>query len=125
MKLKRSARRWSMLSVVPVERLSRQTTSWPRARRDSERWDPMKPAPPVTRMRMDPRRRRSGRVDRLASDRVVLEPQSAHALRLVDVAPVEDERPPHARTEPLQVEELELVPLRARPNGARALALPV
>src|SRR2546422_4928718 len=111
MKLKRSARKCSTLSVVPVERLSRQTTSQPRARRDSERWDPMKPAPPVTRMRMDPRRCRSGREDRLAPDRVVLEPQSAHALRLVDVSPVEDERPSHDLTQPLEVQELELVPL--------------
>src|SRR5262245_58173268 len=33
----------------PVVRLSRTRTTWPRPTRASTRWDPMKPAPPVTR----------------------------------------------------------------------------
>src|SRR6058998_132947 len=40
-----------MLSVVPVRRLSTQTTSQPFARKKSQRWEPMNPAPPVMRMR--------------------------------------------------------------------------
>src|ERR1700752_4188014 len=40
-----------MFSIRPVHRLSEQTTSSPRAIRASQRWEPMKPAPPVTRVR--------------------------------------------------------------------------
>src|SRR6516165_1782914 len=106
MKLKRAARRWSTLSVVPVERLSRQTTSAPRSSRNSDRCDPRKPAPPVTRTRMvGPREPGSGRVDRLPADGVVLEPEPPHALGLVDVPAVEDERPPHDLSESLEIEE--------------------
>src|SRR6266498_3223625 len=47
----RGSRRWAMLSSVPVTRLSMQTTSQPRASRKSQRWEPMNPAPPVTRTR--------------------------------------------------------------------------
>src|SRR5262245_49188016 len=39
--------RCAMLSIEPVERLSRINTSWPWSSSVSERWDPMKPAPPV------------------------------------------------------------------------------
>src|SRR5262245_33931177 len=45
--------RCAMLSIDPVDRLSRIRTSWPCASRASERWEPMKPAPPVTRARTD------------------------------------------------------------------------
>src|SRR4051794_41812486 len=38
-----------MLSILPVNRLSRQITVWPRCKSASQRWDPMKPAPPATR----------------------------------------------------------------------------
>jgi len=41
-----------MLSLVPVKKLSTHSTSWPSARRRSQRWEPRKPAPPVTRMRL-------------------------------------------------------------------------
>src|ERR671914_23171 len=37
------------LSSDPVSRLSTQMTRWPRATRKSHRWEPRKPAPPVTR----------------------------------------------------------------------------
>src|SRR6266540_4894760 len=50
----RGSRRWAMLSSVPVTRLSMQTTSQPRASRKSQRWEPMNPAPPVTRTRTIP-----------------------------------------------------------------------
>src|SRR5262245_29368261 len=36
-----------MLSIEPVDRLSRTRTSWPLSSSASERCDPMKPAPPV------------------------------------------------------------------------------
>src|SRR3954469_9448349 len=39
--------RCAMLSIDPVDRLSRISTSWPASSSTSERWDPMKPAPPV------------------------------------------------------------------------------
>ena len=35
-----------------VKKLSRQITSWPCSTRRSQRWEPRKPAPPVTRMRL-------------------------------------------------------------------------
>src|SRR5512137_1721656 len=38
-----------MFRMLPVERSSRTWTASPRARRDSARWEPMKPAPPVIR----------------------------------------------------------------------------
>ena len=40
------------MRFVPVKRLSAQITSWPRSSRRSIKWEPMKPAPPVTRMRL-------------------------------------------------------------------------
>src|SRR5262245_426575 len=108
MKVNRSDCSRSMLSPEPVERLSRHKTSPPLLRRNSQRWEPMKPAPPVTRTRI---RCGSGREDRFPTDRVVFEPQAAHPLGLVDVPPVEDERAPHHLAQPLEVQELELVPL--------------
>src|SRR6185503_21303414 len=36
-----------MFSMLPVERSSTTSTVQPRSRRASDRWDPMKPAPPV------------------------------------------------------------------------------
>jgi hypothetical protein len=38
-----------MFSAAPVERSSKATTSWPSPSSSSQRWEPMKPAPPVTR----------------------------------------------------------------------------
>jgi hypothetical protein len=35
-------------SLLPVEKLSRQTTEFPEFKRDSTRFEPIKPAPPVT-----------------------------------------------------------------------------
>src|SRR4051794_40488754 len=39
---------WAMFSSEPVSRLSRQITRCPLPSRCSQRWDPRKPAPPVT-----------------------------------------------------------------------------
>src|SRR5688572_30329785 len=46
-------RRWATLCFWLVKKLSRQMTSWPWATRRSQRWEPRKPAPPVTRMRFN------------------------------------------------------------------------
>src|ERR1700683_1815748 len=40
--------RWARLSPEPVTKLSMAMTLWPRASRRSQRWEPKKPAPPVT-----------------------------------------------------------------------------
>src|SRR5262245_42401879 len=40
--------RWAMLSTEPVTKLSMAMTLWPRASSRSTRWEPRKPAPPVT-----------------------------------------------------------------------------
>ena len=40
-----------MLSFVPVKKLSTQSTSQPSPRSRSHKWEPMKPAPPVTSTR--------------------------------------------------------------------------
>src|SRR5688572_24338049 len=42
-----------MLSIEPVDRLSRAYTSSPRCNRASARWEPMKPAPPVISTRIE------------------------------------------------------------------------
>src|SRR5258708_549669 len=52
LKTKRSLpRSSSMLPSEPVIKLSTQITSWPRSRKRSHRWEPMKPAPPVIKVR--------------------------------------------------------------------------
>src|SRR5271166_2045315 len=43
------SRMWAMLASEPVSRLSAQITRLPRASSSSQRWEPRKPAPPVTR----------------------------------------------------------------------------
>src|SRR6185436_17689083 len=117
----KSKRGWcatgSRLSREPVMKLSTPTTSQSRASSDSHRWDPMNPAAPVTStrivaLRLVPGDRSSGRQDGLAADRVVLEAQPAHPLGLPEVAAVEDHRTAQHAAQALEVEELELVPLR-------------
>src|SRR5438128_1615072 len=90
----RVAPRCSMFSGRPVTKLSMHTTSEPLARRKRARWEPMNPAPPVIRIRMT-RRPRSGGEDRPTADGVVLEAEAPHALRLPEVAPVEDDGTAH------------------------------
>src|SRR5437867_7373602 len=111
MKVKRRfAKRCATLSGVPVRKLSMQMTSSPSARKRSHRCEPMKPAPPVIRMRGTSLPKRRGRAlvagsggssacswllcgaDCGAADREVREAVLAHDLRLVDVAAVEDDR---------------------------------
>ena len=78
----------------------------------------MKPAPPVTSTRIGAVLRPG--MHGLAPDRVVLEAEAAHALGLVDVAAVEDDRPPQHGAQPLEVQELELVPLGDQHHRVRA-----
>ncbi len=75
-KMKFSSRIWLMLSSEPVSRLSRQITRWPRPSRASLRWEPRKPAPPVTTqvliaargyLRMQSRRRQARHLGRRSS----------------------------------------------------------
>src|SRR5512138_3617711 len=62
-----------MFSILPVRRLSMQTTSCPSARRRSQRCEPMKPAPPVIRtLGIEARKPRSvvdGQIDRAGPGR--------------------------------------------------------
>src|SRR5688500_4805202 len=110
MKLKRrSANRCAMLSAAPVSRLSMQMTSLPSARNFSQRCDPMKPAPPVMRMRAI-RASGGGHAHRRAADWEVGEAVLAHDLRLVEVAAVEDDRPLHQLAHAREVGPPELVP---------------
>src|SRR5437764_15022495 len=53
MKYSKPARpfRCAMFSIDPVDRLSRISTSCPCSSRASDRWHPMKPAPPVINAR--------------------------------------------------------------------------
>src|SRR4029078_13607282 len=48
MNSKSRLRRWAMLRLSPVSRLSMPTTAWPRSRSVSESCDPIKPAATVT-----------------------------------------------------------------------------
>src|SRR3989304_2511704 len=116
-KEKRGSGRWAMFSMFPVRRLSMQTTSAPLPRRNSQRWEPMKPAPPVTKTRIE---RLSGE-NRPAADRVILEAQPPHAVGLVEVPAVEDHGAPHERAQALEVQELELVPLGDEREGGGLL----
>src|SRR5581483_10441449 len=109
------SRNAAMLSAEPVMKLSMPTTSAPPSSRNSQRWEPMKPAAPVTRTRI-----RSGGQGGLAADGVVLEAEPAHPLRLPEVAPVEDQRAPQRRAQSLEIEELELVPFRHQRHGVGA-----
>src|SRR5512145_428422 len=58
-----------------------QSTSWPRLRKLSHRWEPIKPAPPVTRY-----------LAIAASYGVVGKTQFAHIVRVVNVSAVEYHR---------------------------------
>src|SRR5262249_16631319 len=95
-----------MLSGDPVRKLSMQMTSLPSASSRSQRCEPMKPAPPVTRMRATLRRLHDG-----APDRIVREALLAHDVALVEVAPVEDHRRPHQAAHAREIRTAELVPV--------------
>src|SRR5512135_1031001 len=103
-----------MLRGFPVRRLSIAITSWPSARRRSQRWLPRNPAPPVTRTLM--RVSLSGPPDALVAPAV-----GPHLAGLVDVPQVDHDGLLHAGGEPRQVERAELVPLRGEDDEVGAL----
>src|SRR5262245_59066305 len=100
------------LSGDPVMKLSMPTTSHPRAIMDSHRWDPMKPAAPVTRIRIalwtsmpavGESSPSSAGEDWRTSDRVVFEPEAPHPLRCPQIAAIEDHGSSHDRPQPLEI----------------------
>src|SRR5712691_8760633 len=110
----------AMFSGCPVTKLSMQSTSQCLVRRKRARWEPMKPAPPVIRILIAPGAFRSGGKDRPTADGVILEAEPPHALRLPEISPIENGGTAHRRAQALQVEELELVPLRDERDGIGA-----
>src|SRR5437879_7998978 len=104
---RRFANRCAMLSGVLVRKLSMQMTSSPSSRKRSQRCEPMKPAPPVMRMRA----MASARPDRGAADRKVGEAVLAHDLGFVQVPAVEDDRLAEELLHAREVGAAELVPL--------------
>src|SRR5437899_5026211 len=104
---RRLANRCAMLSGVLVRKLSMQMTSSPSLRKRSHRCEPMKPAPPVMRMRG----MASAWPDRGAADREVGEAVLAHDLGLVQVPPVEDDRLAQELLHAREVGAAKLVPL--------------
>src|SRR5215471_8552650 len=124
--------RWARFAAEPVTRLSMPTTSQPCSSMRSQRWDAMNPAPPEmtalvmcdllgnrTLVRMSASRS-PGTAHwsacavpaSVAADAAVHEAQTAHLRRVVQVAAVHDDRPPHQALQLLHVQLLELVPLR-------------
>src|SRR5262245_34772526 len=96
----------AMLSRSPVSRLSTQMTSWPSRRKRSQRCDPMKPAPPVTRMRAI-----SALYHRRTSDREIREAHLAHRLRFPKVSAVEDHRFLEHSADAIEIGTAKFVPL--------------
>src|ERR1700746_1132837 len=72
----------------PVMKLSRASTRTPLPRSASQRWEPMKPAPPETTAR-------GFALPLLAADTSIGEAELAHHRRHVDVAAVDDDRIAH------------------------------
>src|SRR5256885_14342272 len=89
------------LSAEPVMKLSSASTRQPRSSRASQRCEPMNPAPPETTAR-----------GLFAANAAVGEAKTSHHGRIVDVAAVDDHRPPHELPDAGHVELAELVPFR-------------
>src|SRR3989475_11057621 len=100
------------LSREPVMKLSSDSTRVPRASRASHRCEPMNPAPPETTARS---------LLLVAAYTSVGEAESAHVLRVIDVAPVDDHRTAHRRLDPAEVELAELVPFGHHDQRVRAI----
>src|SRR4051794_15922126 len=109
-----------MLSTEPVTRLSRTTTSSPRASNESHRCDPRKPPPPLTTTRAISELP-AGRAS-CASDTSVLEATPAQRLAVEEVASVDDPRVAQRVGDLVEVEPLELVPLREHHEHLGAVA---
>src|SRR5512138_752892 len=104
-----SSRRWAMLRLLPVKKLSTQITSWPSARSRSQRCEPMKPAPPVTSIRMP--LPLSAATVAVAPERDIAETSSLHPVRLVQVAAIHHNRALQGALDPLEIRVAILVPV--------------
>src|SRR5258706_3404014 len=102
------------LSREPVMKLSSASTRRPRPSRAWHRCEPMKPAPPETTAR-------SFVVWLVAADTPIRKTEIAHALRVVDVAPVNDHGPAHRGLDAAEVEAADLVPFRYHDQRVGAL----
>src|SRR4051794_39510149 len=109
-----SPKRWEMLSIDPVSRLSMATTSSPRASSASQRCEPRKPAPPVTTTRATLRS--------APPDAVVREAAPADCGRIEQVPGVDDAALGHQAADLVEVEPPELVPLGQHQEDGRVLA---
>src|SRR5438477_293409 len=94
----------SRLSAEPVMKLSRARTLTSRSSSAAHRWEPMNPAPPETTA--------LGRDALLAANAAIGETQVPHSCRLIDVAPIHDDRPTHQPVYARHVELPELIPFR-------------
>src|SRR5256885_5387441 len=88
-----------MFAAVPVTRLSTHTTCQPSASSRSQRWEPRKPAPPVTTAR-----------NLGAADATVDEAAFPHRLRVEDVAAVDDDGAAHQALDAIEVQLAKFVP---------------
>src|SRR5258708_22973893 len=95
----------STFSRCPVDRSSIMRTRAPRSIRASAIWDPMKPAPPVTKAIPD-----SG-ITGLSSYPDIFKAHFAHVCRLVDITQVSNPRNIHQSPNALHIQSAKLVPL--------------
>src|SRR5439155_9244268 len=98
-----------ILTAYPLMKVSSASTRHPRSSRNSRRCEPMNPAPPETTA-----------LGLLAANAAVGEAQAAHHGRIVDVAAIDDDRPPHELLDAGHVELAELVPFRDEDERVRA-----
>src|SRR5438105_3246124 len=78
-----------------------QSTSCPWLRKLSHKWEPMKPAPPVTKY-----------LAIVPSNRIVGEAKFAQIGRIIDIAPVENHRMHHEFFYTVKIRPAKLVPFR-------------
>src|SRR5829696_197075 len=96
-----------MFSSRPETRLSMATTSSPRSRSESQRWEPRNPAPPVTTTRLP----LAPAIPLLAAQADVREPAAADGGGLEQVPGVDDDRRAHEPCDGGELQPPELVPL--------------
>src|SRR3990172_532288 len=107
---------YTRLSALPVSRESKQTTSHPLARSRSDRWEPRKPAPPVTTARGTS----GGDALRAPPGPVVDEALRPHLGGLEQVPPVDDDRAGEELSRASKVQQAELLPVGAHDHAVRA-----
>src|SRR5574341_474817 len=99
-----------MFSRAPVEILSMHTTSSPRFKKLSQRWEPIKPAPPVIRI-----------LAIVSANRIVGETQLPEVRGVIDVAAVKDHRTLEHCFDQLEVRPAKLVPFGDYQQSVRTL----